>query len=788
MIPYKIKTIVPAVVVLAWIALAQPMSVKANAETPTNLPSASEYLQGWQIKEAPFRAVFRSDDKRQATVELPAKGPDGTPLHGVAAFANDSPLPAKPIAWNEKALTVIVDTSSVDTKGTEISLYALPSPSSEGPGFTDDDFVHFRITQTGVFEAPPMVDDMLAMARCRPRNKVFEFDVPSVGYIKSGKNGKKNNWYRWGWQNYTYLAEYSGLLNVPESGDYQFFVAERASGPVYLFIGDQVVINHPHRGMPPTADRPKRTQNQPGRNGGSIPAPAPALGAWIPGEKLHLDKGVVAYRVLTFAKRFCEVTLGWIPPSANAESEPEEIPEDAWAASFPPRAARIDRRDEPRLSTASDLTTEEELSYQFENNGTIFLPISFQSLHPRISPTGSQAYSPACTWTLLGEEGAPSQSFDGDDREAIATKASRHAGNPRLRLLVQDTATRSSVRAETEIRFPERAALLYRVSAKLNGVPPFCYGEDTLQPELVIRTTLPEGKTFLLRATLHHRLPGREPISMEKEVVPSENWGRLPLPACRVADLSFIEWEVLHAGRVLASGKTNFEHAPFKHAPDDSLSDFLLYGGSPISFVPRRTRAGASSHCITLPQQAKIALLDGFAAPMGGFGKDALDRFSNALGGTASIQRYTIGGFLQDKGLATSRRGLALAASLSTIGKPDLLVLAPDFSEIANGAPIEEFERHLAALTGLACEALDIPTILMTPPPGLLASASLETTPAMRPFAEAVYRVADAYGVPVADLYSLCRTRNATATAPNGSLTEEGAELAGKAVAIRLKR
>ena len=61
----------------------------------------------------------------------------------------------------------------------------------------------------------------------------------------------------------------------------------------------------------------------------------------------------------------------------------------------------------------------------------------------------------------------------------------------------------------------------------------------------------------------------------------------------------------------------------------------------------------------------------------------------------------------------------------------------------------------------------------MTPPPGLLPQETLQQ-PAqsngdpMRPYAEAVLRVADAMGITVADFYTMCHTREATLAVADG--------------------
>ena len=742
--------------------------------------SVDSVFADWQVASSPLRAVYLSDDKAVSTVEIPARTANGVLLTDIAAFAGTKRLPVKPVFRTDKTITAVIDGSAVKKAGVEIALYGLPAALPGAPAFANDLPVHFRITQSGVFEAPPSVADMIAMADGHPRHPVLEFDLPSVGYLKSGSPGTPRGWHRSNWRNFTYLAEYSGLLRIEKSGPYRFATAKRATGPVYLIIGDELVIDVPNKGMHPLADRPK------GKKGEAL---APTDIKWHLGKTIPLKEGVVPFRALTFCKQFCEITLGWIPPAAPKGTSPVPLPDKVWAAAAPPRAVRLDRRDGPSsFTTAISIQTEKEDSYAVDGSDAIFMPSSIRSLHSRNAES-----APDCSWKLIGDDDKDLLSFEGDELSAVLVKPNRNGKDPRINLTIRNDKTQQTACSETMVPFPKTAALRHRLTVLLSQLPPFVYDADRVQPEIQVRTTLPDKTPLLLRATF---LPGKAasgkpPLVVEKETFPTRHWCRFVLPSKRVADIASIKWEVVHLGVTLAAGETIFMHAPFQKAPDAARGNELLAEGKPVVFVSRRIRNDTPLEVPFLRPGAEIILLDGFATPSGGFTEKTIGLFSDALGADTNVPsvRLLHPEDLPDKDiLAKSHQELASLAHLSHMPQPGFLIIAPDFNEIAEGAPLEQFERHLAATIGIVRDVLKTPAIVLTPPPGLLSSANLETPPDMRPFAESVLRVADANNLPVADFYTLCKTHGADAVSPDGTITPEGARLAGEAVANRIKR
>ena len=114
---------------------------------------------------------------------------------------------------------------------------------------------------------------------------------------------------------------------------------------------------------------------------------------------------------------------------------------------------------------------------------------------------------------------------------------------------------------------------------------------------------------------------------------------------------------------------------------------------------------------------------------------------------------------------ADDPRGGARLAPLASLGgllPVDAVLLAPDLSGARDGETPESFERRLAAFAGTLTEAGKTHLILVAPPAfDVLPGCGCEPGPvpcvharAGRLTAEIVYRVADAYGLIVADLYT----------------------------------
>ena len=129
-----------------------------------------------------------------------------------------------------------------------------------------------------------------------------------------------------------------------------------------------------------------------------------------------------------------------------------------------------------------------------------------------------------------------------------------------------------------------------------------------------------------------------------------------------------------------------------------------------------------------------------------------------------------------------SLRTLAPLGGLAFVRRGDLVVVSLGLEAYVDREPVPAFERRVAALCGLLREAVGADVVLVTPPP------FAEDRAAIRPYAEAVLRVADAYGLVVADVYSAFGGHVRSEQLYDGlRVTEEGQALAASVIARALR-
>ncbi|MBQ6925710.1 MAG: hypothetical protein IJQ73_13810 [Kiritimatiellae bacterium] len=293
--------------------------------------------------------------------------------------------------------------------------------------------------------------------------------------------------------------------------------------------------------------------------------------------------------------------------------------------------------------------------------------------------------------------------------------------------------------------------LVYRAAdARLAGVSAFSFAEDAVRPEIHVRSTADRVEVV---ATLRFRSEtGIAPFAVTSSVPIVKGWGRLEMAEWRAADCESLDWSVRDEAGELATGAARFIHPPFDILPDGVYGDALVRGGTNCLFVARREGSLADPGA---PAPAASAILvDGFGGAAAEFLPAALSR---AFGGAAPTLERTI--FLPD--LVRADEAMLAPADLLAVANlvkalPEgLVLLAPEVRGVADGEDPGAFERRLAGVVGLLSEAAGRTVVLVTPPPEM-ALGGVWT--GMRPYAAAIHRVADAYGLRVADVYTLART------------------------------
>ena len=292
--------------------------------------------------------------------------------------------------------------------------------------------------------------------------------------------------------------------------------------------------------------------------------------------------------------------------------------------------------------------------------------------------------------------------------------------------------------------------LVYRAAdARLAGVSAFSFAEDAVRPEIHVRSTA-DRVEVVARAAFR---PGAASWAVTSSVPIVKGWGRLELPEWRAGECRAIDWSVRDEVGELASGAARFIHPPFDEVPDGVYGDAFVRGGTNCLFVARRR--GCLADPGAAATDASAILVDGFGGAAADFLPAALSR---AFGGAAPALAQTIlpSDLVRDDEAMLAPRDLRAVANLAKALPEGVVLLAPEVRGVANGEDMGGFERRLACVVGLLTEAAGRTVVLVTPPPEMvLGGVATE----MRPYAAAVHRVADAYGLRVADVYTLARTQ-----------------------------
>jgi hypothetical protein len=296
----------------------------------------------------------------------------------------------------------------------------------------------------------------------------------------------------------------------------------------------------------------------------------------------------------------------------------------------------------------------------------------------------------------------------------------------------------------------------YAVSFELTGLPAACFERDKATPFLMLEGSVPPDTA--VEASWERTDRAGKVERGVQTVVLSGTAVFLPLPAVSAKDTDTLRWRVRHRQVTLEDETVAFVHVPFAVQPVRVEGDRLFDAdGRRLVLVP--DEAGGAFRQRPLDPASRFGRLvcvDDSLAVAGLAATNRCEPFprilTRLLAGRVQEVRYAMlpewDSFQESYG---PLRKLVDVAEVLRRNQADVAILSIGLRDILELKDVESFERQVAALSDLVAAKTRVPAIWVTPPP---YSSAPERS---RLFAAVIRRVAEARGIPVADLYTAFR-------------------------------
>ena len=456
---------------------------------------------------------------------------------------------------------------------------------------------------------------------------------------------------------------------------------------------------------------------------------------------------------------------GWRPPGAAAVAP---IPREALLAGCRAADVRLEQVDK---TLHPGFVWEEGRAYSFGGKSPVFIPITFRST--------------SVNWltSVMRREWDFGDGKAGD--ENAVTHVYSRAGRYAVSLNLSDSLGFARAHSETvECRGMDPAP--YTLRCGVTGLPAVGYPADAMEPRLKVYGQTPAGR-FDVDCQIESRSGPRENRHFDLNG-PALSLD-VPLASRSADSLRCIRWRIRHFGADVTAGTVSFLSPPFDRSPAEVRgSDLYAADGTQLVLVPSCYAAERAA----APRQrtaSRWVCLDDFLGAWGSPDDGSTQRFDRVAAQLAGAEseiriRYAP---LPEWARAPQAYGplLKIANAATAVNREDEgVILCVGLRDILGAVPPEAFERQIAALTDLLTSTLGKAVIWVTPPP------YPPEADVVRPYAGAVRRVAEARGIPVADLYTafLCNEDRQHPLFCAGRLapTARGQLLAGKIIANAL--
>ena len=547
----------------------------------------------------------------------------------------------------------------------------------------------------------------------------------------------------------SWLAVLRTVVSCPAEGVYRFAVG--GSGCGYLLVDGEVAVEQ---------------------------ADTRATGGWQGGKPVFLGAGVHELTLYCGTSRAFRARLGWSTPGKESFVA---IPDENFVAVQLLRDGRSELRER---TLHPHFTYTVGAAYRFWGHSATFVPVRFVN--------GSRNWGDGdmeCTWIFGAADGRGGDNqrgveVVGEDRPFhVLSGQTRHG----VQLRVKDAEGYTEMRERVvDCRWVVPTA--YPLTARVEGVPGVCFGDDVVAPRLLVSGSAPAGVE--LDVSWSGRVGGVDTQGVRRIVLDHGPVG-VTLARRRVCDLGRVKWAVAHRGTEISRGTLAFLSPPFAELPARVDGDRLYSDeGTRIVLVPYRYAGHHAQAPITTAQAfGKVVCVDDVLAPAGLLTGDNGGTFDQVLARIVNGPHRPIVEVVSLPAWETAPGSygplLKLVALRNAIrSDTDVAILSVALRDFLGLRDEAVFERHVAALSDLASATLGCPVLWVTPPPYPAEMARL------RGFAAAVQRAADARSMPVADLYSaflgMARNRHLFAKGSDLSLSGSGHALSAHVIARAL--
>ena len=474
-----------------------------------------------------------------------------------------------------------------------------------------------------------------------------------------------------------------------------------------------------------------------------------AAGRWKQGNLVFLGAGPHMLELYGASMDVTEAKIALSDPKQPDVRKPVE--EFMLASAAAPLALRVEERGKTLHAGFSYSIGK---PYKFRGMQQVFVPVTLRDFSRNDLSWGyTSKWRVSADGTIPSGSGsaAPSLLISGTkalgDRSAV--KVFDSLGIHRAAIEIRDKLGFVSTFERTvdtrNLQFQE-----YAVSAEPVNVFPCLFRDDIAEPAIRVAMQGSSSLEFLLEwkqidADGSERR-GSSVVNVSASPV------KVNMFSARAGEVERIDWELSHRGYRIDGGTMKFEKFPFASLPYRADEDRVYdSAGHQVFYVSSRTANGFSQPGIrSVHLKAGITCLDDMLSlprPLAGDQPD----FAGDVARLLSIrpEKANLTGLSSCSGPGSlGIAGLICKVAEASSGGGGIAVVSVGRNHFLKYNRPHEYERLLACITDLILSRRSMRVVLVTMPPGGNDSE------AVREYAAAVRRVADARRVPVVDLYS----------------------------------